>query len=284
MKWRQVQALPIYMRCCNFFVGLCWGKYFERGWCRLELKGFRRDAQRLLVQPAPPDTTEGAGATTSRSVEYGEVDELTGGTPEDGKCHGEDRELISATMAALTLVDNAFNMRGPGVVTDVVTAESQPLHDILKAAMDGDAAAVATLLPQLPDGISIDACPVGPDGEPLGWNKNAANPLQWAAYSGALDVVALLLDHGARTGLRDRTGKTAWSSASHPHGSPAYPIPARDVDAYGHVCCGMQQCVELFTARAKAGHDQLAAEAKARAAAQAALDSKLTHRWQVSMW
>lgn len=55
-------------------------------------------------------------------------------------------------------------------------------------------------------------------------------------------------------------------------------------EAFGDQVRKMQQCVELFEQRAKAGHEGLAAEAKVRAQRQAVLDEKLTHKWQVCVW
>ena len=160
LKWRQVQALPLYMRCCNYFIGLCWGAYFDRAWCRLELKGFRRDALRLLV---PPD------GSPARRVAFADVDALTGGAPEDGKCHGEDRALILATMAALARVDDSFLIAESATAT-VPTAESAELEQLQRAAVDGDVEKVRALVHEvlIPAGISIDACPVCSDGKPLG--------------------------------------------------------------------------------------------------------------------
>jgi hypothetical protein len=279
VKWRQVQALPVYMRCCNFFVGLCWGKYFQRAWCRLELKGFRQDADRQLVMPE---------AAESRSVQYCEVDDLTGGAPEKGECHDDDLSLIHEVMVALSRVDAAFNPVKFGAAateTDVCPLESAELDAIREEVTSGDAAKVKALLQKLPPGVNIDACSVGPDQKtPLGWNQSGSNVLQMSAYQGHLELVAMLLDHGASTGLRDKCQKTAWCWASHPHSSPAYPMIKQNDEAFGDQVRKMQQCVELFEQRAKAGHEGLAAEAKVRAQRQAMLDEKLTHKWQVCMW
>ena len=208
VKWRQVQALPVYMRCCNFFVGLCWGKYFQRAWCRLELKGFRQDADRQLVMP---------DAAESRSVQYSEVDDLTGGAPEKGECHDDDLSLIHEVMVALSRVDTAFNPVKFGAAateTDVCPLESAELDAIREQVTRGDAAKVKALLQKLPRGNCIDACSVGPDQEtPLGWNQSGSNILQMSAYQGHVALVAMLLDHGASTGLRDKYHQSAWWAA-----------------------------------------------------------------------
>ena len=36
-KEAMVKALPLFLRCCNHFVGLEWCDYWLRGWCRLEV-------------------------------------------------------------------------------------------------------------------------------------------------------------------------------------------------------------------------------------------------------
>lgn len=40
LKARQIEALPIYLRCCTYFVGIAWGDYWKRCWCGLEAIAF----------------------------------------------------------------------------------------------------------------------------------------------------------------------------------------------------------------------------------------------------
>eukprot|EP01048_Picozoa_sp_COSAG05_P010293 COSAG05_NODE_895_length_6700_cov_14.354189_11_plen_118_part_00 len=54
-KEAMVKALPLFLRCCNHFVGLEWRDYWQRGWCRLE----------VLPHPTPLDSTAQTNLSSS---------------------------------------------------------------------------------------------------------------------------------------------------------------------------------------------------------------------------
>ena len=49
MKARQMIALPIYLRCCTYFVGIAWGEYWRRCWCGLEVIAFDTTKKRTII-------------------------------------------------------------------------------------------------------------------------------------------------------------------------------------------------------------------------------------------
>ena len=48
-KEKMINALPIYLRCCNHFVALEWGDYWKRAWCRLEVAGSTLCDTRVVI-------------------------------------------------------------------------------------------------------------------------------------------------------------------------------------------------------------------------------------------
>ena len=270
LKRRQVQALPLYMRCSNSFIGLAWGCYFERAWCRLELKGFRRDLPRQMVLPTGEELL----------IDHADLDKHVGGAPEDGQCMEGDRDLIRHVMQALQLVDDGFS-RSSDVPSEVPKVESEELAALLQAARTGDVAAIETALPQLPTSgdVTADSCPTN---RSAGWNGEGSNSLQWAAYSGHADAVSLLLEHVNKPSLRNGAGLTAWQHASHAHQSPAYPLAAGS--ELEDIISNKLRCVEVFEARARGGDERLRDELQARDEKQAKVDGLLKHQWRVCRW
>lgn len=283
LKARQIQALPIYMRCCNYFVGLAWGSYLERAWCRLEAKGFRSDISRKLIKPDGEYLNVG----------FDEVDALMGGAPEEGQCQAADRPVIQQVMKALAQVDKAFgDTQLPDVVAKVESwAELIPLAQLVTAAKGGDIPALRAALENMPAeaSVSLDSCPAGEvDGhaacDVYNWPENESNnALHWAAQYGHPEAVKLLLEHGATPTVRNRSQRTAWQLATHTYHSPAFPKSMRDPDEEA-MAARVLQCVEAFEERARAGDEGLQAEARARDEKQRRLDGVLTHEWRAWLW
>ena len=103
LRSRQTQALPVYMSCCKWFVGLCWGDYWQRAWCRVEAAGFRADQIRHLITPTPCGMAykgQGLGQLQREVLGLGD-----GAPPEGGRCkEEEDRRAVDKLARSFRLI------------------------------------------------------------------------------------------------------------------------------------------------------------------------------------
>jgi hypothetical protein len=115
---RMIKALPLYLRCCNMFIGLNAGAYWRRAWCRLEVVGSSAAESRIMLNGSFCEGSESsdgtaAAAASGSSCDYCDSVEAVpgtevalqakmGGKPEDGECFlASDRPLIERIVRKL---------------------------------------------------------------------------------------------------------------------------------------------------------------------------------------
>jgi hypothetical protein len=79
-KEAMINALPIYLRCCNHFISLEWSRdYWSRAWCRLEVAGSTLCDSRSLIAIS--------GEVSELPSTEVALEAKMGGRPETGECY-----------------------------------------------------------------------------------------------------------------------------------------------------------------------------------------------------
>jgi hypothetical protein len=109
LKARQIEALPIYLRCCTYFVGIAWGSYWKRCWCGLEAVGFDITKKRvMLYEDGRTEIVNDRASAKTRLQRPAGTDKVW-----DGECFSaDDKFLIKRVMMAIFSADvNQLELR-----------------------------------------------------------------------------------------------------------------------------------------------------------------------------
>lgn len=102
LKLRQIQSLPIYLRCCTYIVCIAWRDYWQRSWCGLEVVAFDMTKKRtVLTEGGGCEILDNRAAAQARLIRDPGLPHVW-----DGECSDDnDRDLIMDVMMAVLNVD-----------------------------------------------------------------------------------------------------------------------------------------------------------------------------------